>query len=136
MRLSSLQDASGFAFDGQGDGYHYPTNLPAGYPHLYVGATSSNRVRCVGAEITGRSPQRVATPKRVGVGDPVAKIRKIYGSRAHFVKAPTRGGLTDYAGYTVTSNHHTLVFFFPAGSKTILGIAGGPAGSTPNSCTG
>jgi hypothetical protein len=134
VKIAQAERAVRVFFDGSGDGYLYPTGLPG--KHLFVGGTSTSRVRCVGAAGTNAPWQRIVTPRGVAVGDPVGLIKKRYGHAAHFVKAPTGGGLTDYAGYTVTSRRGTLAFFFPARSKTITGIAGGPKGLTPNSCTG
>lgn len=132
MTLAEAQAAAGAAFDAAGDGYSYPSTLPAGYPHLYVGR---DPVDCVGAE-GASTAQAVATPEGFRLGDSVRALLAVYGSRARYVPAPTGGGMTDYAEYIVAEAGGNLVFMVDPAGQRVTGIAGGGSGLDPNSCTG
>ena len=133
MSLSQAQQSAGVNFDGAGDGFSYPTTLPAGYPHLYVGGQT---VDCVGAGSIDPTPtQTVSTPEGFVLGGSVQSLLSIYGSRAAYEPAPTSGGMTDNAGYVVAENSGDLVFVVGLNGTTISEIAGGQS-IGPNSCTG
>jgi hypothetical protein len=131
----AAQVAAGMYFDLSGDGYHYSSAEPRGYPHDYVGLGRYGRVRCVGVEQSGRTGQTIVTPAGVQLGDPMRKVRRVYGARAHWVPAPTGGGMTHNYGWVVHTNRGTLTFFTYSGS-VITGMAAGDRFTTPNSCTG
>lgn len=139
MTKSEAQTASGVAFGGTGDGFVYPTKLPAGYPHDYVGLAAPNdTVVCVGASIFDQStPPRpqTSTPEGVRLGDSVQQLIAVYGTRAHFVPAP-KTGMTTNAGYVVAESGGNLVFVVNPAQTKIVGIAGGGSDLGPNSCTG
>jgi hypothetical protein len=133
MSFDQAQEAAGVGFDGTGDGFSYPTTLPAGDAHLYVAGSRGYPVRCVGVE--GGTAQQVSTPEGIRPGDSVQKLLTAYGSRARFVPAPTGGGMTDYAGYVVGVSGGNLVFMLDRARATVIGIAGGGPDVGPNSCT-
>ena len=134
MTFDQAQNAAGYRFDGQGDGFSYPTTLPNGFSHLYAEVNPGQPVACVG--VSGASTaQTVTTPGGFVLGQSVTQLKSVYGAQLHFVPAPTTGGMTDYAGYVVTAPTGNLVFMTDPTGASILGIAGGP-NIGPNSCTG
>jgi hypothetical protein len=139
MSQTEAQTAAGITFDGSGDGFVYPTKLPTGFPHDYVGLRiSSVIVTCVGAEIfptTSPTAQTVTTPEGFRLGDSVAHLLAVYGSRARYVAAPA-SGMTTNAGYVVKESVGNLVFVVGGSPQRIVEIAGGSATLGPNSCTG
>ena len=137
MTLAAAQAAAGPNFDTSGDGFAYPTTLPAGYPHDFVLALGSNGVvRCVGAEIwpgwTSKS-QSVTTPEGVRLGDSVQHLLAAYGSRARYEPAP-RYGISTNAGYVVAESGGSLAFVVRGG--VVAEIAGGVPAIGPNVCSG
>ncbi len=136
MTLTQAQSAAGVTFDGFGDGFAYPTTLPAGFPHDFVGGTGNNPagvVTCVGSSglPTGQS---VATPQGLHLGDPESQVVAVYGAQARPVPAPTTGGMTDYSGYVVSTP--TGNFAFVVTNRRVSEIEGGDSSLGPNSCTG
>jgi hypothetical protein len=134
MTITEAQQAAGITFDGSGDGFYYPTGLPTGYPHLFVGGET---VDCVGADSGDSSEptQEVVTPEGFSLGGTVQSLLATYGSRAIYEPAPTDGGMTDNAGYVVSEDSGDLVFVVDASGLTINEIAGG-TNIGPNDCTG
>ena len=132
MTFEQAQDAAGLGFNGSGDGFFYPTNLPSASGHLYVGVSADQTVRCVGAELS----ESVSTPQGVRIGDSVRKLLATYGSQARFVPSPTDGGMTDYDGYIAMTQAGKLVFMLDRTNSTVTGIAAGGPDLDPNSCTG
>jgi hypothetical protein len=134
MTIAEAQQAAGITFDGSGDGFYYPTGLPTGYPHLFVGGET---VDCVGAESGSSSEptQQVVTPEGFSLGGTVQSLLAIYGSGAVYEPAPSVGGMTDNAGYVVSEGSGDLVFVVGASGSTISEIAGG-TDIGPNDCTG
>ncbi len=136
MTLTQAQSAAGVTFDGFGDGFAYPTSLPTGFPHDFVGGTGNNPagvVHCVG---TSGSPtgQTVSTPQGLHLGDPASQVSAIYGAQARLVPAPTTGGMTDYSGYVVSTPTGNLAFVVT--NQRVSEIEGGDSSLGPNSCTG
>jgi hypothetical protein len=115
MTRSELQHAVRFSFDAGGDGSAYPTTLPDGFPHDYVGLTGPSfkeKVVCVGASLTPRagvSSQTISTPEGFRLGDSVRRLLAVYGSRARYVPAPS-SGMTTHAGYVVAERGGYLAF--------------------------
>ncbi len=134
MTLNQAQDASGYRFDGMGDGFDYPTTLPTGIGHLYVGLNANGNVTCVGVSGSSTS-QAVTTSSGFQLDESVAQLKAVYGSQLQFDPAPTTGGMTDYAGYVVPASAGNLVFMTDPTGSTIIGVAAG-TGISPNSCTG
>jgi hypothetical protein len=134
MTMTAAQTAAGVAFDGSGDGFYFPTTLPTGYPHDYVGLGGANGVGCVGADGPSTT-QTVSTPEGFHLGGTVSQLMAIYGSRLQYAPAPTDGGMTDNAGYIVSESSGNLVFALDSSHTIVNEIAGGP-GITLNSCTG
>jgi hypothetical protein len=160
MNRNEAQVAAGYAFDTGGDGFVYPTTLPAGFPHDYVGVTGLSgheSVVCVGASLrNGSKPssQTISTPEGFRLGDTVQRLKAIYGSRARYVPAPS-SGMTTNAGYVVDEAGGHLAFVVgrsltnwspPAdrASGVVVEIAGSTISDPlrfgrpfgPNSCTG
>ncbi len=142
MTLPEAETAAGVPFDGAADGAFYPTSLPTGFPHLFVNEDPSNLVSCFGAEIGDptalpivSAPQTVSTPEGFHLGDTVAQLLAIYGTRAHFLQAPA-GGISPRAGYVVAEPDGNLAFYVDNSSTRILGIKGGDSALTPSSCSG
>ena len=135
MTIAQAEAAAGVAFDGMADGAAYPTTLPAGYPHLFVDELPNGTVSCVGAEIGAaqHSPQTVATPDGLRLGDTVHQLVAIYGSRARYVPKPS-GGISPHAGYVVTEPDGNLAI--SVFGSTVVGIKGGAHDLTPSGCTG
>ena len=136
MTKTDAENAAGKLFDGLGDGYEYPTTLPAGFPHDYVGVSGSTGpeiVRCVGASDSSTPTQQVSTPEGFALGDSVQKLQAIYGSRLRYVAAPPQG-MTTNAGYVVDEPGGALAFAVYQGRVHL--IAGGDRTTDPNSCTG
>jgi pimeloyl-ACP methyl ester carboxylesterase len=137
MTLTQAQAAAGVVFDGAGDGYTYPEELPAGYAHDYVGGAYGNHpVTCIGTRGSATSTQTVSTPEGVSLGDPASKVTQVYRSAAAFVPMPTGGGLDPRAGYVVKTGQGTLAFAVDSPTGPITGIAAGGPTLTPSSCTG
>jgi hypothetical protein len=134
MTLSAAEDAAGIPFDGSGDGFSYPTTLPTGFPHLYVGLGANGLVDCVGAEEQSSSVN-VVTPQGFSLGGTTSQLKAVYGAQLQYVPAPTTGGMTDDAGYVVTQSSGNIVFTPDSTNTLITGIAAGP-NLEPNSCTG
>lgn len=137
MTLAQAQTATGLAFDGSGDGAYYPTTLPAGYPHLFVGEVANGVAGCVGAEIgdAAVNPQEVLTPEGFRLGDTVERLKSVYGSGARYVPAPS-GGISPRAGYVVTEPDGNLAFYVDSTNTRIFGIKGGGRDLTPSACNG
>jgi hypothetical protein len=138
MTVKQAQTAARATFDQQGDGFTYPTTLPAGYAHDYIGLGGTGTVRCVGAEMTGSATdlhQTISTPEGFRLGDTVQHLLDAYGPRAHFVGAPA-SGMTTYSGYVVAESGGNLVFVLDTAKQRIAEIAGGGTDIGPNSCTG
>jgi len=136
MTLADAQQAGGVTFDGFGDGFAYPTSLPQGFPHDFVGGTGTSPdgvVQCVGTSGTSAA-QTVSTPEGLQLGDPVSRVLAVYGARARFIPAPTTGGMTDYSGYVVTGAEGNLAFVIS--NQKVSEIEGGNGTLGPNSCTG
>lgn len=134
MTLTQAENASGFTFNMSGDGYVYPTTLPdSSTLELYVRVDQNSIVRCVGAAGTPTS-QVVTTPSGYHLGDSLAALQSMYGSRLHYVPAPPVGGLTDLAAYILSAGGNNLVFMVDSGGA-VVGIAAGPNAGA-NSCTG
>lgn len=153
------QTASGFSFNAGGDGFVYPTKLPAGFPHDYVGMTGpygNETVGCVGASLRDRTKpsQTISTPEGFRLGDTVQQLKAIYGRRARYVPAPS-SGMTTNAGYVVAEPGGYLAFVVGSSPTNWLppsdlasGVVVEVAGSEtpdplrigrpfgPNSCTG
>jgi hypothetical protein len=136
MTLDQAQIAAGLPFDGRADGASYPTGLPSGFPHLFVGDGANSTVACVGAQIGPNtvSPQTVTTPEGFHLGDTVQRLRAIYGG-ARYSPAPT-GGISPRAGYVVSEASGNLAFSVDSTGTRVLGITGGGHDLTPSSCTG
>jgi hypothetical protein len=149
MKQNEAEAAAGVSFDGSGDGFWYSTKLPDGYPHDYVGlGSSTGTVICVGASIlqaTVVGRQTISTPEGFRLGDSVQRLLAVYGSRAHYVPAPS-SGMTTEAGYVVAESGGTLAFVVDGANRRVIAIAGGAAGVVPprgggagidpNSCPG
>jgi pimeloyl-ACP methyl ester carboxylesterase len=135
MSQAQAEAAAGFSFGVGGDGYVYPDVGPTGGAHLYVAAGPGFPVRCVGAE-DGVGVQTVTTPEGVKIGDPASKVTAVYGARATYVPAPSDGGMSPHDGYVVREGDGALAFMLDDQTNTVAGIAGGPSGLTPSSCTG
>jgi hypothetical protein len=160
MTQGEARTAAAFSFDAGGDGFVYPTTLPAGFPHDYVGMAGSygkERVVCVGASLwSGSKPssQTISTPEGLHLGDTVQRLQAIYGTRARYVPAPS-SGMTTNAGYVVADPGGYLVFvvgrsltnWLPPTDRTsgrVVEIAGAVTQNPmsmrptfgPNSCTG
>jgi pimeloyl-ACP methyl ester carboxylesterase len=134
MTYEQAERASGFTFGVGGDGYVYPDDLLPN--HLYVSAAKGySDVRCLGAQGDSSHGQVIVTPEGFTLGGSVASLKAIYGTRARYVPPP-RFGMTSYAGYVVQEDGGALVFMTDHTQTTVTGVAGGPAGMTPNSCTG
>jgi hypothetical protein len=134
MPVSRANAISGGVFSFVGDGVYYAKYLPrrhGGAIHL----DANSRVYCIRAPYRN-NVQAVHAPHDILGGDPVSRIRARWGSRAHFVPAPTQGGISNYAGYFVRSHRHTLVYEFNPGDHTIAGVAIGPRSLRPNGCIG
>lgn len=136
MTLDEAQFAAGVKFDGRGDGAYYPTSLPAGFPHVFVNLGTGTTVACVGAEIgpSDTIAQTVVTPEGFRLGDTVAQLQAVYGTRARFSPAPPTG-LSPRAGYVVDEAGGTLAFYVDSANTRVLGMKGGP-GVTPSTCSG
>jgi hypothetical protein len=124
MTLDEAQRAAGVAFDGNGDSASYPTKLPAGAAHPFVDSDSGS-VFCVGARASqsGQQTQGVSTPEGFHLGDSVAKLKAIYGSRLVFVPAPPTG-MDPHEGYTVTLPSGRLAFSASPNGKVYAIVAG------------
>ncbi len=160
MSQTDAQTAAGFSFDAGGDGFVYPTTLPARFPHDYVGMTGpygNETVGCVGASLwagSKTSSQTISTPEGFRLGGTVQQLKAVYGSRVRYVAAPS-SGMTTNAGYVVAEPGGYLAFvvgrsltnWLPptnrasgfvveiAGSKTANPMSVRPDFG-PNSCTG
>lgn len=140
MSAAQAQAAAGVGFDESGDGFVYPSTLPAGYPHDYVGvigSTTDYTVHCVGtgvAALDAPPSQRVTTPEGFQLGDTKAALIATYGTAARYVPAPPTG-MTTNAGYVVTKRDGVLAFVLGPNDR-IVSIAAGGAGTDPNTCTG
>jgi hypothetical protein len=136
MTHAQAQQAAGLRFDGSGDGFAYPTTLPQGFPHDFVGGTGINPdgvVQCVGA-FGPPTAKTVSTPQGLQLGDPVSRVLAVYGAQARYVPAPTSGGMTDYSGYVVSVAGGNLAFVIS--EQKVPEIEGGNGILGPNSCTG
>jgi pimeloyl-ACP methyl ester carboxylesterase len=137
VRIGMTQAQSDIAADAlfqeQGDGAYSPT-LPNGSAYDYV---SGFPVRCVGAELSG-SPvsQIITTPEGFRLGDSVQRLLAVYGARARYVPPPTRGGITNDAGYVVAEAGGNLDFIIDRTNNTIRKIIGGHPDLGPNDCAG
>jgi hypothetical protein len=139
MTLAQAQSSAGVVLDGRGDGAFYPTRLPTGFPHLFVrqDAYPTDAVTCVGAEVgdPATNPQQISTADGFRLGDTVARLKAIYGSRAHYSPAPS-SGISPRAGYVVTEAGGSLAFSVDATNTRIVGIMGAASNLTPSSCSG
>jgi len=144
MTLAEAQKAAGYTFDDSGDGFVYPTALPRGYPHEYVGEAATNLgddVSCVGVQT--RRPelmrQTVVTPEGFRLGDTVQHFLAIYRASAKHVAAPPTGMTTD-EGFVVAEHGGYLAFTeYRDKIVAIAGTTGAAAAGTvfdQNSCTG
>ncbi len=133
MTLQQAQAAAGVVFDGSGDGASYPTSLPANYPHLYVHAETGGRVTCLGADGPSTA-QTIVTPEGLHLGDTVAKLLQIYGSRARYVPAAAQG-IHPSDGYVVAGPGGNLVFS-TRGTSTVRSIVAGGPDLVPGTCGG
>jgi hypothetical protein len=136
MTRAQAESAAGEPFNGSGDGYVYPTALPAGYAHDFVGVTG-DKVSCIGAADWSSATQqgltqKVVTPEGVKLDDTVQHLLAVY-PNAKYIPAPPVGMTTD-AGYVVRQATGDLAFSVFQGQ--VRKISGGPHGQTPNSCTG
>jgi len=136
MTRGQAEQAAGVTFDGFGDGFAYPTTLPPGFPHDFVGGVGISPdgvVQCVGAS-GAPTAQSVSTPLGLHLGDPASRVLAVYGAQARYVPAPTSGGMTAYAGYVVSTADGNLAFVISG--NTVTEIEGGNGTLGPNSCTG
>ena len=129
MTGDQAQAAAGVRFDGSGDGFTYPTTLPPGYPHLYLGHG------CVGAAATATSPQTVSTPEGIRLGDTLTKLKSTYGPSLRYVPSPGVG-MSPTDGYVVPVTGGSLVFVLDSTGNTIVRITGGGTDLTPSTCGG
>jgi len=137
MTNAQAEAAAGQIFNGSGDGYEYPTALPAGSAHDFVGIGPGEKVTCVGAADWSSATkqgltQHVVTPEGVKLDDTVRHLLAVY-PNATYIPAPPAGMTTD-AGYVVRQPTGDLAFSVFQGQ--VRKISGGPHGQTPNSCTG
>jgi hypothetical protein len=133
MTIAQAQDASGFHFDTDGDGYAYPTTLGFGYPHLYVGLLEGPDVTCVG--VAGpSSSQSVVTSAGFRMGQSVTHLRAVYGHRLRYLPPP-KGVLTATPGYVVTDGAGVIAFILNGPKTVVTGMTAGP-GVDPSSCDG
>jgi hypothetical protein len=129
MTVNQAEPAAGVRFDGSGDGFTYPTTLPPGYPHLYLGHG------CVGAAATAPSPQTVSTPEGIRLGDTLTKLKSTYGPSLRYVPSPGVG-MSPTDGYIVPVTGGNLVFVLDSTGNTIVRITGGGTDLTPSACGG
>jgi hypothetical protein len=137
MTLDEAQQAAGVTFDGNGDSASYPTKLPAGDAHPFVDSGPDGHVFCIGVSRDQSTTQTVVTPEGFMLGQPLSKLRTVYGNRLVHVPKPAQGiGPTD--GYIVAEPGGLLAF--PVSGDTVEAITAGINGFdgkslTPSSCT-
>src|SRR5215471_12153949 len=149
MTMTQAAHAAGFtSFTAIGDAVSIPTpwqgsaRSAAGYPELYVShwagpSGAAQAFTCVGAFVgTSTAKQVITTPEGVRLGDPASRILAVYGSRAHYVPAPTSGGMDPRAGYVIAHNGYDLVFKLDTRGQQIVAIVGGLSPVTPSECVG
>ena len=126
------------------DGVLLPAGRPdSAQPYLYLGnfagqpaASFRGDFLCVAAAGSGTAAQSVVTALGLHLGDPVARVREIYGAAAHFIPEPTTGGIEPHPGYVVHQGQFDLVFKVDPSLSRVIAIAGGIAPMTPSQCNG
>ncbi len=125
MTPAQAQAAAGVVLTMVGDGVYKAVNaanVPTGDPGLSA-SFGASPFGWLCASVVPGSPN-VTTPSGVHLGDPVQKLTTVYGSRAHYVPAPTTGGISPRAGYVVSEPSGNVVFL--VSGAMITAIAAGP----------
>lgn len=135
MSFEEAGVVAGVKFRPVGDGVSNPIwSRPPSFPYLYMHSAPGFPVACVGAA-GDSSKQVIITPEGLRLGDSSAKVRTLYGSRAHYEPKPM-GGRDPRPGYVVYEHGGDLVFKVDDANTTVNAIVGGPAQLTPSQCAG
>ena len=125
MTHDEAQQAAGVTFDGHGDSAFYSTTMPACDAHPFVDIDDAGHVFCVGAQTNpdAEQTQTVMTAAGFRLGDPVSKLRSVYGDRLVHVPNPQQG-IAPRDGYIVTTPTGRLAFSVGSHGK-VYGITAG-----------
>jgi hypothetical protein len=136
MTLAQAENAAGLDFPGSGNGAHYPTLTSPHAPHLYIRPTGdTNFPPCLGAQGDGKGTPTVSTAEGFRLGDPVRRLKGIYGSALTYTPRPD-AGLSPRAGYTLKEPAGSIIFVIDPATDTITEIASSTQSLTPSGCPG
>ena len=135
MSTAQAEHASGLTPWTAAGGFYRPAGLRPGFDRMFFREDgTAGRVSCIGAEQSAPVflGQRVQTTAAVGVGDPVVRLRAVYGSQLHEIPKPASGS-TASAGYILTVPGGRISFATDDARTRITGIGVGP-NATPSTC--
>jgi hypothetical protein len=127
--LEAAEGAAGIIIENTGEDIFSP-EPGIGRPGLYLNLNSSNRVNCVGAQLTDR--RTVSTMEGFRLGESILQLKRLYGQGLRFVQSATGGFMGNLSGYVLSESSGNLVFLVRK-SGQVYDVEGG-LGIGPDSC--
>jgi hypothetical protein len=135
MTTAQAEHASGLTPWTTSGGYFRPASPRPGFDKMFFREDGTpGLVSCIGAQQAAPISlgQRVQTAVGVGVGDPVVKLRTVYGTQLRQVRKPSSGAGAS-AGYLLSTSSGRISFATDDAATRVTGIGVGPS-ATPSTC--